>query len=261
MNIDDYKRVVAEESKKADDPAASADVETEAKPIVEPIVEPVVEPSEVGKIKIDDTEFTLDEVKEWRKGNMRTQDYTKKTQAVAKQRKENEEAIELLTYLRANPQIAQAMLDKDGADSSSLSTVNPDSEKVKKLESDLYDMRVEREIETLQRKYPDFEVVDVLNTAQEKGFASLEDAYLYTRGARQDAAPAAKVDAITEREKIKAEIMKELSEKSVDTSTIVSDSSLPVTPIKPTITLSAQEDAVRKKMGLSTEEWLKWRQK
>lgn len=52
----------------------------------------------------------LSEINEWKQGYLRQQDYTRKTQELAEQRKELEELIRFADYLRANPQKLQKVL-------------------------------------------------------------------------------------------------------------------------------------------------------
>lgn len=60
---------------------------------------------------IDGEKVPLETLKEWKNGYLRQSDYTQKTQTLAEQRKEHEQAVtaynELLNWFSSNPQEAQ----------------------------------------------------------------------------------------------------------------------------------------------------------
>ena len=75
-------------------------VETVAPTTQEPTTEPVATPTTFNIDGIG--EVTADQIKEWKNGNMRQSDYTRKTQDLAKERAEHKDALELYSYLRSN---------------------------------------------------------------------------------------------------------------------------------------------------------------
>ena len=171
--------------------------------------------TEPEKIQIEGIgEVTLDELKN---GYLRQSDYTKKTQDVSKQRKEAEEALGFYEQVKQNPQIAN-QLKKQGEIPKSL---DPATAKLVDLESKYYDLVLEKEIESLQGKYDDFEVKDVLNTAHEKGITNLEDAYKIVKASKQDStsknSEVEPVDTESLKEQLRKEILQELDEKNTDT--------------------------------------------
>ena len=105
--------------------------------------------------------MTLEELKN---GYLRTSDYTKKTQDVANQRRENEEAIKLMQELKRNPTVAQEMSTK----LPNMQQLDPAQAKIMELENKVYDMLLVQEINELKSKYEDFDAKTVLEIANEK---------------------------------------------------------------------------------------------
>lgn len=92
------------------------DVQDDPDGTVEPDPEP--EDNESLEIEIDGEKFTLDDVLEWKRGNMRTSDYTRKTQEVKTEREQlqreaaqNREAVNLFQTIQANPDLIKIIND------------------------------------------------------------------------------------------------------------------------------------------------------
>ena len=279
MNIDEYQAMVAQEksdaeSAKAEETATTEVENTSTSPeetpdaststATETTPEVVVTPD---KITIDGLgEVTLDDIKEWKNGHLRTQDYTKKTQEVARTREENKQAIELFNFVKANPAVAEVLLASNptsqGA-TQALVNANPIVARQNQLEQQVYDLMLEKEIATLQGKYADFDVLSVLNTAQEKGLTNLEDAYkLSIADKPRDTVVTepTKSEAI-DIEKLKADMKKELLkelESERNTSSIISSNSSQVPTKTDEPQLTAQQLEVAMKQGLTPEEYYKW---
>lgn len=164
MNIEQYRALKAKELENSNKPEAEeAIVEqtpaVEETKIEEPAKEEVV--PELIEIEIEGQKLTLDELKS---GYLRQSDYTKKTQELSRQRKEAEEAIKLFESLKQNPQTVEQIKTTNKIPAS----LDPATAKIVELENKMYDMMLEKEIETLQSKYKDFEVREVLEMAQKK---------------------------------------------------------------------------------------------
>jgi hypothetical protein len=190
-------------------------------------------------------------VEELKNGYFRQSDYTKKTQDLAHQRKEAEEAIKFYEHLRSNPQLAQQLAQQTQLPQ----TLDPVTSKVVDLEQKFYDLMLQQEINTLQTKYPDFEVREVLETARDKQLNSLEDAYLIVKSRKQASQP---VDANQLKEQIRAELLKELEAERNATQTIIATNNAP--PVQDnTPQISDAEKRVARMMKLSEAEYDKWR--
>lgn len=272
MNIDDYRAMVAEEAKAEESKKDQTDVKDE-----EAVKEPEVKEEDTKpkddetntKPKDDETptpekiniegigEVTLDDIKEWHKGNLRQSDYTKKTQELSNQKKENEKAVQLYNYLQANPKVAQSMLQTEGANKDELNVVDPNDAKYTKLEQKVYDLMLQLEVKELSSKYDDFDAKEVLDVAYSKNINNLEDAYLLVKSQK----PAPKQESV-DVEKLKKELREEMKkelEANQDTSTIISsnDGKPPSQDDEPK--LSDAEKKVARMQGLSEKDYVKWR--
>jgi len=264
---------------KAQEEAKPAETPAEQPIVTEPVVEetapvetpPVETPPSVDKIIVDGEELTLEQIKEFRAGYSRTQDYTQKTQEIARIRRESQEAIELYEYLQKNPVIAETLLQAEQLspdDKQRLARLDPRTAHTSKVERELNDLRLQREIDTLSSKYSDFDVVKVLQTAYEKQLPNLEDAYKLVRGERDLTAPvvestpvtpvATPVDLEAERAKIRAELLAEMQAEQNATKTIISASSGTAPTPQKEVTLTPEQDRVRKLQGMSVDEYVKW---
>lgn len=207
------------------------------------------EKKESEKIIIDGIgEVTLEELKN---GYMRQKDYTKKTQEVSRKDKELKEAATLFNYLKQNPQAAQKMFP----DGKLPPPLDPHLVKMHELENKVYDMMLEKEIETLQNKYEDFEVKEVLEMAQEKQITNLEDAYHLVKSRK----PAQTVDKETLKKELREELLKELMEEKKATSSIISTNDSQTVEEKMTPQLTEKEKKVAKGLKMTDEDYIKWR--
>lgn len=194
-------------------------------------------------------EVTLEEL---RNGYLRQSDYTKKTQEVSRKTKEVEEAVVLYEHLRQNPHLAQQLLQTNQLPT----TLDPTQSKVMELENKLYDMMLEREIETLQGKYPDFEIREVLQMAQAKNIANLEDAYLLAKSHKTVAQPQNLEEV---KKQLRQELLKEIEQERNATHTIISAGDGGAIVQDNTPRLSEAERKVASMMKMSDADYVKWR--
>jgi len=245
MNIDEYRALKAQQSQ----------------PEVEEIVEPTVEetkPVEVEETKVEEpkpTTVVIDgvelDIEELKNGYLRQSDYTKKTQDVARQKKESEEAINFYEYLKANPDVVKDLQKETDVPTQ----LDPTQSKVIELENKMYDMMLQKEIETLQGKYDDFEIREVLDIAKEKKIVDLEDAYLLLKSKKS---PSQSVEEM--KKQIRTELLEEMKKEGESTKSIINDTASDPVESKDAPTLSPQEVKVAKGMGMSIEDYVKWRE-
>ena len=91
---------------------------TEGVPKEEHVVEKPSEVDDDPKFMLGDKEYTVSQIAELEKGNMRQDDYTKKTQEVATARREIEEYANkqaLADYYKSNPQAQPTAAQSTGA--------------------------------------------------------------------------------------------------------------------------------------------------
>lgn len=243
MNLDEFRAMKASEESEKENPQTEEIIE-EPKPteVDQPIEETIptqeeIEIEGIGKVKLD----------ELKNGYLRQSDYTRKTQEVSKLRKESEEAINVYNHIKSNPQLAHNV---------GLEPSNPVADKMNELEEKLYDLQLEKEIDTLVAKYPDFEVMDVLKIAQDKQLTNLEDAYKIYKSSNVSQ-PLVDMDAI--KEQVKQELLKEFGIKESDKGkTIISQgANVQVKNNEPNI--SETEAKIARSMGITSEEYVKWR--
>ena len=156
--------------------------------------------------------------------------------------------MKIADFVKSNPQLAQSI---------GVEPVNPFMNKISELEEQLYDMKLEKEIETLTNKYSDFEVLEVLQVAHDKGLTNLEDAYKIVKSNKPITQPSVNIDEI--REQIKNELLKEfgVDENTKIKTVISSGANAQITNNAPSI--SEAETKVARFMKLTPEEYIKWR--
>lgn len=268
MNIDEYRALKAQEDVQNSTNEEQTHVQTSETPTAqgEPIQETPTqsEPThDAGGTKeetqaepitfeVDGETLSADEIKN---GYLRNRDYTQKTQELAKQRREVEHLLQLKTQLEANPELANQL-----AQNLNIPSLNPVVQRQMMMEQELADLKLERDIMTLQAKYEDFDVKTVLETAYTKNIENLEDAYLMSKATAQPTPPAVNVEEL--KASLREELLTELKAQTqppVDTGTIITTNggSAPVRDTSPT--LSDAELSIATKMGLSPEEYAKWR--
>jgi hypothetical protein len=249
-----------DESVQPETPEVSNDGVEENQQSTEPAESPVepektdnsIEIEGIGKVSVDD-------IKEWKQGYLRQSDYTRKTQALATQRQEYEDAINLYNYLKANPDLAMRLQDDTYEGNAQTQQVtekfNPLYQRLETLEQQLVNQQLDKEISELKAKYPDFNEVEVLNEASNRGITDLEFVYkaISNKG----------VDDVKKQmeNEIRQQILKELQDNNTATQTIISGSDKP--PVK-NYNLSPQEASVANnyiQQGVfkDIEEYVKWR--
>jgi len=259
LNIDQYRALKAQEAEQAtqatEQPPATAEEEstppTQDQPSAgeEQADQPTKE-QEPQTITIDGQEVPFDELKN---GYLRQQDYTKKTQELSRKNKENEEALQLYTHLKSNPQLAKNLLQTKELPQE----LDPAQQKVQKLEEKMYDMMLAQEIDKLQNKYEDFEVREVLQVAHEKNTVNLEDAYHLFKS-RKGESKNSKPEEV-DKEKLKQELRKEVEEEIKGTKTAITTSDAGVVQQEEGPKITPQEQRVARKQKMTDAEYVKWR--
>lgn len=258
MNIEQYRALKAQEESEKNQPEVEQPTQPE-EPIVETstVVETEVKTPDEDKgestpqtIKIGEEEVSIEELKN---GYLRQSDYTKKTQEVSKQRKEAQEALDFYNQVKKNPELIENIQSEVEIPSN----LDPTQKRVNDLESKIYEMMLEKEIETLQNKYEDFEVMEVLELADKKGMTDLEDAYHIVKSSKAAKTPPTDLDAL--REQLKQELLQEIKNENVSTNSIITSGESSTSIQEPKATLSAGELKVASMMGMKAEEYIKWR--
>ena len=198
-------------------------------------------------------DFTVDELKEFRNGYLRQSDYTRKTQELARQRQEAQDALELYDYLRDNPQMVEALMKMDnGANTQTIQRATPENAMMQQIIHTQKAMEIEMRLNELKGKYGnDIDEVALFQKANQLQTNDLEFVY---KALQYDNLLAEKQQAQqTAVNSLQAEI--DANKKAV--STIVSPRQSNV--VTQTPTLSADEKRVAALMGLSESDYLKWK--
>lgn len=212
---------------------------------------------ETPKFEIDGEEFDLDTIKEWRQGHLRQADYTRKTQEIAKMRKELEakeamykDAIEVYQFLQANPTLTQQLYQsalEEGQEAPHIKqeqrpTTDP---RVDQVLYELEVQKIENELQNLLKQDPDVNDVELLNIANEKNM-DLQTAYIFWKGQN--------VDNIVKKKQ--QELTNKMKKNADSTATLINPSDKGVTK---SLGLTETEIAMAKRLDMSAEEYAKWK--
>lgn len=224
--------------------------ETNPAPATPPISE--IEIEGLGKVKLDD-------IKEWHKGNMRQADYTRKTQEVARQREEMQDAIEVFNYLKANPALVAKLkeIDQPGlVNTEVIDKASPQNDLLRTVWMNQESMRLDREVERLRGIYGEVNEVELFNKARDMRMDADNIEVLYKSMAYDGNKPQT-IDKDALMAEMKQQLMAELQQNRTATTTIAS---VPAQPITTTpVELTAEEKRVADGMRMSYEDYAKWK--
>ena len=174
--------------------------ETEAIEPTEPVdnletsTEVPEEPAYTVKIDGEEEQVSLEELHQ---GYQRQADYTRKTQEIAAERDRLHQAEAIVSALEHDPEgtlqtLAQsfnvAPVSSQQSEVSDYDDIDPTQKKLAELENKIARQeqaqrvqRVEREVNTLEEKYGEFDRQELLNHALKNGIPNLEAAYTHLR--------------------------------------------------------------------------------
>lgn len=177
------------------------------------------EQKELDRLNIDGEEFTIDEIREWRKGNLRQSDYTKKTTELAKQRAEHKDALEMFEYLKGKPELLKhlADLDEEGMSKEKvIDKLDPTTKRVQDLEIQLRMKDIDAQLQKVMANDKSVSEVDLLEVANDYN-VDIDKAYNIWRGLN--------IDKILESEKLKTKqtVAKEIQKNNTITKTLITN--------------------------------------
>ena len=256
MNIEEYRAMKArelEEANKPQEPELETEVQETIQPeVTEPIAEEQIAPVEETlptKIKIGDEEYEPEQLLEFKKGYARQLDYVEKMQELERQREELEYAVKMVEEIKSDPELYQRV-------ATSAPELSPEAIKMRQLETELNNIKIQREVEVMVSKYPDFDAQKVAQVIEEKGITNLEDAYLLS--VKSTPQPTIDVEAL--KAQLREELLKEIEVSSVSPS-LIGQNGVANTPSIKEVSLSNEEARVANMMGLSPDDYIKWRDK
>lgn len=235
-----------------DNPAQ--EVQEPAENTIETNVEPTVETPEVpSKYDIDGEEFTVDEIREWKKGNLRQSDYTKKTTELAKQRKEAEDALEVYGYLMSKPDLVKKLYEFDADNPDEVGKVqaklDPVTKQINELNQKLLIKDIEVELKEITSKDKLVNDVELLQLANDMK-CSVATAYDIWKGKNMDR-------ILKDREsEIKRQIAKQTQENADTTRTLIKQTDK--VNDNGSFGLTDEQVLFADKIGMSAEDYAKY---
>lgn len=240
----DFKNLLAVEEGAEGTPVDTLSTPTEA--TLPDTTAPVEDTPEISKYNIDGEEFTVDEIREWKRGNMRQSDYTRKTQEIAKQRKEAQEALEVYNYLMSNQELVKKLVELD---TENPLEANKAKEKLDPIKKELEDVKtqlkikdIDAEINSIMSKDKLVNDIELLQIATDNK-CDINTAYKLWRAENMDKIMAEKEREITERIKRNADVTKTLITPTDKT------------PEVETYGLSEMETIYAERLGMTAQEY------
>ena len=196
--------------------------------------------------EIDGEKLSVDDIREYKKGFLRQSDYTRKTQEIAKLRREHQEAIELYNYLRGNPELVQKLLEEEPQAPAQNLAIDP---RLHELDLKVRTLEIEKTLGQIKRDFPEANEIEILQIATEK-MIPVEDAFEMWKGKNLDKIVDKKVKTQSN------ELIDNIKTKGERTKTLM----------KPTgkapdakLGLSDAEISFARKVGMSPEEYKKYK--
>ena len=198
-------------------------------------------------------DYTLDELKEFKNGYLRQSDYTKKTQELARQREEANEALEVYEYLRNNPHLVNALMQMDnGQVNPVVQKATPENAMMQQILHNQKAMEIEMKLNDLKNKYGnDIDEVALFQKANQLKTEDLEFVYKALQYHNLVAQQANAVQAAA------TQMQAEIDANKSAVSTIVGTNQGAVA--RPQKSLTDAEKKVAAQMGISEADYLKWK--
>ena len=198
-------------------------------------------------------DYTLDELKEFKNGYLRQSDYTKKTQELARQREEANDALEVYEYLRNNPHLVNALMQMDnGQVNPVVQKATPENAMMQQILHTQKAMEIEMKLNDLKSKYGnDIDEVALFQKANQLKTEDLEFVYKALQYDNLVAQQASAVQAAA------TQMQAEIDANKSAVSTIVGTNQGAVA--RPQKSLTDAEKRVAAQMGISEADYLKWK--
>ena len=198
-------------------------------------------------------DYTLDELKEFKNGYLRQSDYTRKTQELARQREEANEALEVYEYLRNNPHLVNALMQMDnGQVSPVVQKATPENAMMQQILHTQKAMEIEMKLNDLKSKYGnDIDEVALFQKANQLKTEDLEFVYKALQYDNLVAQQASAVQAAA------TQMQAEIDANKSAVSTIVGTNQSAIA--RPQKSLTDAEKRVAAQMGISEADYLKWK--
>jgi hypothetical protein len=242
--INYFDEIAADAASAESGEASEGFTETPVTEQVEPVetTEPAAQPETPSEFEIDGEKYTIDQIKEWKQGNLRQSDYTKKTQALAKEREQNKQALEVFNYLQSNPELLKTLAEYEPKAAESF---NPQNSEVQDLRQQIQLIQINNELDKIRSTDPDIDDVELINIATER-VCPISEAYNYYKGLHMD----------KYLKKHAASLTQQIKNNTQGTTTFISPKvQAPVANHG----LSKQEMEMADKLDMSYEDYAKWK--
>lgn len=168
---------------------------------------------------------------------------------------ETQQALELMNYLKANPNIIQAMSEVDPQAHQTLNSYVPNelSKKLEEIENFMVEQKYQSYVSEMKNKYEDYDADKVLEFAEKHDITNLEVAYKALKAESTPSFDEKAYRAKLEKE-IREQIMKEQNQIANDTQTIIGTQG-DVPQVKKEVSLTLAEKRVAQGLGMSFEEY------
>lgn len=211
---------------------------------------PVVEtPTEYD---VDGEKYTIDQIREWKQGNLRQSDYTRKTQEIAKLRKESEQAMEVYKYLMENQELTKMLVEHQQANGKNVDVtqnLDPVRQELNDIKQKITLDEIDKQLSNITSKDKRVSDVELLEIANARA-CDIDTAYNIWKGQNMD-----KIMTIREQE-LKKSILNELQTNANQTATMIGGVDTKVE--QNTFGLSQEQIGIAEKFGMTLEEYKKY---
>lgn len=212
-----------------------------------------VQPAEIPtEYDVDGEKYTIDQIREWKQGNLRQSDYTKKTQEIARLRKENDEALNVYKYLMENEELTKMLVEHqqaNGKDSTLKDKIDPVRQELNDIKQRITLDEIDKQLQTITSNDKRVSDVELLEIANARG-CDIDTAYNIWKGQNMD-----KIMSVREQE-LKKSILAELQNNATQTATMIGGVDTKVD--KNTFGLSQEQIGIAERFGMTLEEYKKY---
>lgn len=209
-------------------------------------------PTALSEIDLDGEKLTLDQIRELKKNNMAFSDYYEKYERLQALEREQSEAIELYKYLQSKPELVEQLYKQDqGLTERGVKIPTEYENRIQEVETKFRRMEIETALNSIKAKDSSVNELELLQTANNNK-CSIETAYNIWKGENFDKLLETKL-----KEQSKS-ISKKIQQNADVTKTIINDGD-GQEKNDGKFGLTDVEIAFARKIGLSAEEYSKWK--
>lgn len=194
--------------------------------------------------------YSEDEVSEWRKGY---DSYNQQVQAYKELEARSKDALELYNYLYSNKDLAQKLYEFDKELQGGIQDKMPSKEKeeINSMRIEIEKMKIDKELASIKQKDPSVSELDLLQIANQNG-VNLDLAYKIYCGSNYESRLKQELD------KQSKNITSQIQNNNGVTKTLIQETDK-ANNDNASFGLSAMEVKYAEKLGMSSEEYAKWK--